>query len=1028
MGRFENLVAEIFCIIKPTGTLRCILIFWILYCSGVIHGQLYCINYSSQDGLPNDYVTAVNEDDLGFVWIGTASGLVQFDGANFVKKGWIGSGDIPKEVFVKEILFDSLQNLWISTERNGIYHQNQKTSVWTNFSTQKKQNRHISSNEISDIEFFNGKLYYGCSGSGISYIDIHTLETWRADLLNQSHITRYKSDHFNNRLFIGTRNSIFSLFDQSSGFRLDTLIYSLAGLNLFDLNIDEKNNLWITDYEDGIFLFDPSNGKLLDKNPFDSRDKRQYRHLFGVGGEEWLMMPNVGIAHKSEANNWQLHTPQPFDLHSLPKATFTNIFKDMKGAIWVTSSKGISCIHPDYQAFELIPSKKDYTEYLMEAKFDQNSKRYVFSYASPEDRIKIFDDKFNLLTSLNHEVKDKRMLSIFDLLPYNNGYLGLGNFIYYIDPIAEKISEAPLEGLPKTISPRAAILSENDFWIYTIDYRLIQYSITQKKIVKEIDLSIFNERPYPFYITHGIEDFGDFIGIAAQSVFALISKNNGSIHLYDLDSDPAKISKISSHPDIPGTITQSLYLGNGQFYLLSKGEGLHKVILNPKTMDISITHTLTSDQLYSPVEMVPDERENLWIATDNGLALASENLQLLKKITSAHGLKNSKLVQGLSLVKDKIILNGEYGIILGDTSILAKIYQPASVIISRAKLSDIDLLHSENASFDHSQNNLTINISTPIYANRESYTYAYRLINHFDEWTHQELKFNAIHYDNLPPGSYTFEVKTLVNDKEGKTSSLTFKINPPFWRTWWFLAICIMAISALLYLLYQYRLKRKLAEERLNTQLAELKNEAIRAQLNPHFIFNALNSIRSMILLDKKEESIEYLGHFSSMVRDILSLSKEKNIPLAKEIEFNENYIKIEQLRFTQDFTYSISVGNNIDIHKTKVPAMLLQPFIENAIWHGLLHKDGDAELRINIEKEKNLLILKVEDNGIGRAAAQQLKANSHSKTRKGYGQILSRQRVKTLGEKAEIYIEDKIANGLASGTLVIIKIPIVYD
>ena len=183
-----------------------------------------------------------------------------------------------------------------------------------------------------------------------------------------------------------------------------------------------------------------------------------------------------------------------------------------------------------------------------------------------------------------------------------------------------------------------------------------------------------------------------------------------------------------------------------------------------------------------------------------------------------------------------------------------------------------------------------------------------------------------------------------------------------------------------------------------------------------------------MILLDKKEESVEYLGHFSSMVRDVLSSSKEKNIPLAKEIEFNKKYIQIEQLRFSQKFTYEINVDPLIDESRIKVPAMLLQPFIENAIWHGLLHKEGEAKLLIGITQKDDMLEIKIDDNGIGRIASQQIKTGIKSKTRKGYGEILSSQRVQTLGKKAKILIEDKMKNEMADGTLVTIKIPIAYE
>ncbi|MDF1696177.1 MAG: histidine kinase [Saprospiraceae bacterium] len=1007
---------------------RYVLFLMLIFVQENINAQLYCLNYTSKDGLPNDYVTYAQEDSKGYMWIGTASGLVLFDGVNFIKKGWQGNGDIPKEVYVREILFESEQSIWISTERNGIYHHNSKTEKWTNFSSEKIGNQYIPAYEIYDIELAGNKLLFGCSNCGLSYINTRTLTPKLSNKIDTEAIKKYRSNNLDNSFLFATKSSLFSATFTKESFTVDTLFYRYKGINIFDIFLSKDSQIYVIDYEKGISIFDQNSKTIEPTNPIEFGDHWKYQIIDGNDQAKWVLLPNIGIAKQKETNHkWELFTSKPYDSNGLPKAYYTHIHKSKSNTLWISSSKGLTCIHPDYQGFKEVPSIAPHKEYLLDVHFDPITSKYICSYASPGDRIKFYDKDFHLLNSINHLPGDTRIHSIFELVPFQNGYLGLGNILYYIHPEIETISAAQLPNFPTNRSPYGAFIDGDDLWVYLSGNEVIQYSITENKVKQTIPLPRLGEKPYPFYIINDFTDFGTYIAISAQSLFVLISKQTGETHYFRLNTMTSQMEIEDQHPKNQNTFNQATYLGNKEFLLVTKTNGLYKCRIEEDTMHIRITKSLSKDELYSPVELVKNNN-NIWIATDNGLAIASNDLKLVKKITSSQGLTNSKLVQGVSLVENTLILNGETGIILGNPQILGKEMDAIPVDFVSAKLGNEDLIRSVENVFTYTNNNLNIAVAIPVYGNRNAYSYRYRLLNHTDEWSIQESKINTIHYEKLAPGSYTFEIQSIVDNQHGPIQTIFFRISPPYWATWWFKFIIGLGICSVLYFIYSYRIKTKLNHERLNTQLAELKNEALRAQLNPHFIFNALNSIRSMILLDKKEESIEYLGHFSSMVRDVLNYSKEKNIPLSKEIEFNVNYIQIEQLRFSQKFTYEIQVQDNVDVGLIKVPAMVLQPFIENAIWHGLLHKEGDAKLSIYISILSNLLHIKIEDNGVGREAARKIKSNSKSKTRKGYGELLSSQIVHSLGVEAKIEIEDKTSNGHPSGTLVTIKIPIVYD
>lgn len=206
----------------------------------------------------------------------------------------------------------------------------------------------------------------------------------------------------------------------------------------------------------------------------------------------------------------------------------------------------------------------------------------------------------------------------------------------------------------------------------------------------------------------------------------------------------------------------------------------------------------------------------------------------------------------------------------------------------------------------------------------------------------------------------------------------------------------------------------------------ELEMQALRAQMNPHFIFNSLNSINRFILQNNKEQASAYLTKFSRLVRLILQNAQLSFITLENELEALELYLKLEALRFNHHFTYRISVSDTIDPETIKVPPLLIQPYAENAIWHGLMHKEEKGHLEIEISKQDDVLYCKITDNGIGRKKAGEV--NSKPASIKSMGMRITADRIKLLhadnSYESPVKINDLFAaDGSVAGTEVIIKI-----
>jgi len=256
--------------------------------------------------------------------------------------------------------------------------------------------------------------------------------------------------------------------------------------------------------------------------------------------------------------------------------------------------------------------------------------------------------------------------------------------------------------------------------------------------------------------------------------------------------------------------------------------------------------------------------------------------------------------------------------------------------------------------------------------------------------------------------------------------------------------VCIIIISGFIFRIILLKRKneknlRELAENELQIQklesqkkLSELEMHALRAQMNPHFISNSLSAINLFILENNRLQASEYLAKFARLIRLILQNSQEAFIPLENELEALQLYLELESLRFENKFSYKIVTDELVDISVLTVPPLIIQPYVENAIWHGLMHKKESGNLEISVYTDGKFLFCKIADDGIGRKKAAELKSKS-ALSYKSMGMNITADRIAILQQQdqlgAQIAIKDLVlADGSAGGTEVIIKIPFNND
>jgi hypothetical protein len=343
--------------------------------------------------------------------------------------------------------------------------------------------------------------------------------------------------------------------------------------------------------------------------------------------------------------------------------------------------------------------------------------------------------------------------------------------------------------------------------------------------------------------------------------------------------------------------------------------------------------------------------------------------------------------------------------------------------ITKVEVDDIPVDLKNEYNLNYNQNNFTIEFSG---VDLTGFIPQFEFNINDGNWQPAE----KIQLKKLSSGPYKIKIRAIRRD--GKPSKIeaeiTFVIATVFWKSGIFWTLFAISFFGLLLYLQHRRNKRKqkIALEKITTEkrLAELEMQALKAQINPHFVFNCLNSIKGFIYDKDYLQADKYLDKFSELMRSTIDNSDASIISLKDEVLYLDNYLQLEKLRFDEKFDYTITTDPAIEIEKVFVPAMLLQPYVENAIRHGmrfLENKKGTINISTKIENEK--LICIIDDNGIGREKAAELKSKRHIEYQ-SKGMNISKRRAELYGIEQEI-IDKKDGDNTAVGTTIIVKIPL---
>ncbi len=468
------------------------------------------------------------------------------------------------------------------------------------------------------------------------------------------------------------------------------------------------------------------------------------------------------------------------------------------------------------------------------------------------------------------------------------------------------------------------------------------------------------------------------------------------------------------------------FLPDSSMVIALRGGGLLIRDKNGQCTHLTTRDGLTSDVL-SDLDISPDDK--IYACSNTGLNILSRQPAggwRIETLTMKNGLPSNQ-VNDVAFLGDEIWVATDKGIarLRGKP---APVPMPAPVL-EKFTVNNRDTIFSPNLRLAHDQNNIALRFFALHFRSGGDIPYRYRLLGGDTSFVYTHTR--EVNFVNLAPRQYTFEVQAQNEDGQwSEPSRWPFAIRPPWWATWWFRILVGATLAVALGLFYRNRLRAIRQEAALREKVHAMETSALRAQMNPHFIFNCLQAIQSFIANNDRDAATVYLARFAKLVRLALHGSVDGYHSLADEMAMLENYLYLEQLRFGGTFTFNIRAEAGLDPEQITLPPLLVQPFVENALWHGLKGKKSDGIIEVLFIRKGDLLEVSVTDNGTGFSEGKNASAGT-IRPYKSMGMMLTQKRLDLLagipasGEEqlSRKTIQDK--NGAIIGANVRIWIPL---
>jgi hypothetical protein len=970
-----------------TCILRWIICFaWIF--PGALSAQEYSYtHYDVADGLASSTVYCIAQDKDGFIWVGTEAGVCRFDGNHFVS---FTSADGLPDAEVLQLFGDSKGRVWMAPFRGSIcyyyrgkFHNPGNDPVLAairlrqnveNFAEDSSGNILVQENRALHLVQPDGRVRNFDSVEG-KPID------------SSSGCARSKDGHFT----VQIASNLFELTD--TGFKW------LEGINFF---YDHPNYLALSpswavwrDLSTRSVIHSLVNGQVI-RLPLHIGGNLDYSIVtYSIIGDSMLYMNQISgtlVYGLYQAAEQQL---------LLPGRKVSRTFGDRAGNLWFTTlGSGIYRLNSaDFR-----------TIHLAEPGFGEPSITFIGPNLKGDELL--LGDNRNSITRLslpNLRVTDSHPFNtygansiLFAWQVSPNRYLYGTDGLVFIEKARDWQVDKKRQGIKAAcMVDEHRVLIGGAWGSGILDIRSLR--LTRQLWNSRIStVYCKNDTNYigtlnGLWMLEGMKPpqyLGRTVAFLRNRIAAVTESDDGVLWVASNDAgvigyrNGRVVAEITKKQGLVGNVCHCIYLYHGILWV-GTDKGLNKVQLNGPGYQISFFNS--NDGLASDVvNVVYAAGSRIYVGTTAGLTYFDES--------GATGGDECRLV-----------LNG-------------------IMISGRNRLPD-----STGLLLPVKQNNIRFEFVAISYRSVGKITYRYRLNGLDTEW--RETEDNYLAYPSLPSGRYEFQLQAV--NRFGTMSglrSVSFEVATPFWKQVWFqLLMLVLFLSATwAFIVWRIGRVRKQQEQKVRQRrrMAELEHIALQSQMNPHFIFNCLSSIQQFVFKEDQITTNEYITGFARLIRATLNHSSQALIPVAEEVAYLNDYLSLEKMRFKSKMDYRIQVEPGMDIQNTQVPPMLIQPFVENSVRHGLRHKkSGQGIIRIQFREEDDHLVVIIQDNGIGRKKAMEYKTGEHIEYQsKGMSLTAARIEMIKVLYKSEIRVEVEDltgSDGEPVGTRILIRFPV---
>jgi ligand-binding sensor domain-containing protein len=1035
------------------------------------------------DGLSQSSVSCMFRDREGFMWFGTQDGLNQYDGKKFrVFQNQPGDSVSLSNNYIVSICEDEDGLIWVGTMTGGLncfdkhsesfrvfQHSATKNSIsentiWTVLSdgegniwcgTSKGLNRYTKASK----KFRCFRHATNAPGSIITdmVVSLHkdrqgriwagTVEGLCLFNSKTGTFTRYKnpeekdspgvniiwsiSEAPDGQIITGTNNGVFLLDPVTKKF---TRILGKAGNEKVVAwsVVSMKNGIIWTGSDQGLFRLN-TNGGRPETFLHDPADPRSI-----IDNNVWCLLPDPSGFLWAGTNNGISKTrtaPALFHLLNadsrqtlyLSSPKVTAILEDKSGYLWIgTDGGGLNCIDPDRK------TKKVYNTSNSEL---QNNNVWALAEDKAGDiwignyqgGLHVFRKKTGIIEAFPSRLGDPYALSnnrVLSLLASPDGKIWIGTRsggLSRFDPLTrrfEVFQHSPAD--PSSISANTilslAMDAEGRLWIGTYEGGLNLLTGSNK-------FKSFKSRK------------GDMSSLSDNNIWAILFDKKGRLWLgtqgglnfSDQPGENMRFESFTTREGLKSNIIFGLEEDLAGNIWMSNFSGLTR--MDMKTFESPGTDSKQKDGF------IPFHPLFSNFDTDHGLQGLEFSQGAYHKGKS--GILYFGGVNGLNYFTTEEVKESSFNppVVITGLKIFNRM---VSVTTHRARVSEekpeiirqgdkyylpesISQLHELTLSYRESV--ISFEFASLDFTSPRKNQYAYKMVNFDDEWNYVGNQ-NTATYTNLDPGEYTLLIRGTNADGIWNPAVTELKINivPPFWKTAWFILLSVTLILFLVSVSIWRAFVNQRRKAQKEKEIIELQLKTIKSQIDPHFAFNAINTIASFIYSEDPDVTYDYFTRFARMIRNILEDNEKISRLLSEELDFVRNYLELQKMRFKEKFDYEISLDENIS-PDTTIPKMIIQTYAENAIKHGLMHRKEGGKLVISIKKADHMILVTIEDNGVGREMAAQLNPNT---TRRG---------LKIMEQIIELYgklyhtgitqdIEDLVdADGCPLGTRIVLTI-----